>query len=284
MRFLLILLIYSFSSALWAAEKEVFFIPGWKTGYSAREGCVAILKDIYPGVKITVKSWNSDVSWREAKKNAEEFTAVLAEELLSMNDERRRELILVGHSLGAKILLDAIMTLRDKDLKVSEIVLLGAALPYDCEDIRSLLPVSRTIFFNVCFPDDALLKLLYPMFEGNIALGSSGWAYSDRRFVEYAVPETKLSFFNHYAYIYLEQFGSFRPVALKKYRESLFPRGCAGADERDCDSGIYWKTVERRGKFRLQRHFAGSMYRIIDSDSRVLSRGREQQIKEWFAR
>ena len=284
MRFLLILLIFSLSSALFAAEKEVFFIPGWKTGYSAREGCVAILKDIYPGVKITVKSWDSDVSWSEAKKNAEEFTAVFAEELLSMNDERRRELILIGHSLGAKILLDAIIALRDKDLKVSEIVLLGAALPYDREDIRSLLPVSRTIFFNVCFPDDALLKLLYPMFEGNIALGSIGWAYSDRRFVEYAVPETKLSFFNHYAYIYLEQFGSLRPGALKKYRESLFPRGYAAAGERDFDGGIYWKTVEQRGDIRLQRYFTGEQFRIIDSDGRVLSRDAETVTKERFAR
>ena len=284
MRFLLILLIFFLSFALFAAEKEVFFIPGWKTGYSAREGCVAILKDIYPGVKITVKSWDSDVSWSEAKKNAENFTSVLTDELLAMPEARRKELIVVGHSLGAKILLDAVKVLNEKKLKISEIVLLGAALPYDQADISSILPVSQNVWFNIYFPDDAFLKLLYPLAERDIALGNAGWAYSDHRFLEYEIPETEFSLFNHYAYIYLEQFRRFRPEALKKINAKIFPRGYAAAGERDFDGGIYWKTVEQRGDIRLQRYFTGEQFRIIDSDGRVLSRDAETVTKERFAR
>ena len=94
---------------LWSfavSGKEVFFVPGWRTGDSSRAGCVRIMRDIWPGYDISVKSWNSNVALTDAIKNAEHCADLLKKEISAMPEARRKNLILAGHSLGGAVVLD----------------------------------------------------------------------------------------------------------------------------------------------------------------------------------
>ena len=59
------------------AAGDVWFVPGWRTGFDDRIGCVYILRDNYPGKKIKVCSWDSLQPWRVTRTNAKEFANLL---------------------------------------------------------------------------------------------------------------------------------------------------------------------------------------------------------------
>ena len=106
MRKIAILAIVCLATACGDVSGEVWFVPGWRTGFSSRDGCVRILKDIYPGQNIRVCSWDSLQPWQTAVRNSREFTGKLNQEIMRLDHSRRRDIILVGHSIGGEIVLE----------------------------------------------------------------------------------------------------------------------------------------------------------------------------------
>lgn len=260
--------------------KEVFFVPGWRTGYSGRDGCIRIMRDIWPGTPIIAKPWKSLGLFSEVKENAREYTVALLAEIRAMPAARRRELILVGHSIGASIVVEVLTNLAKDGSQIREVVLLGAALPNDDPRLWDVLKAVRQRCYSVAFAGDGVLKLLYPFSENNTPLGISGWRYSHPRFVETRV-DNSFSFFNHFAYLYLEALENFYDTHPPYPSVVSVKNGCApySSDE----DKIYWTVVEFCGSWELQKHRLHNIYRIADPGKMVRAAGDEKTVRDIFA-
>ena len=191
---------------LWSfavSGKEVFFVPGWRTGDSSRAGCVRIMRDIWPGYDISVKSWNSNVALTDAIKNAEYCAASLKKEISSMPESRRKNLILAGHSLGGAVVLDVLDYLAQNKMKISGAALLGTPAAADDPRLPKIMAALDGRCYNVAFAGDTLLQFLYSFNAQGKPLGVGGSSFKHPRFVEH-VEKNEPDLTNHFAYKYLE--------------------------------------------------------------------------------
>jgi len=276
------LLIFFALLLLSAGGAEVFFVPGWRTGYHGREGCVRILRDIYPGCEITVKSWDSNRSWGRTKQNAATHTRKLLDEILQMSDSRRRELILVGHSIGAKIVVDVLNELRRRGMVVHSSALLGGALLSDDAAIAASLDAIRNYCCIVYNPHDWVLKMLFPLDNRMHApLGLYGWTGRDYRVFESQAPKERVGFFNHYAYIYLEELDRL-VESLPPSRPEVTVMQDAPNEVRVPADQVFWTDVELFGGWKLQSNKDSGMFRILDDRGRRRANGCEEKMRSAF--
>ncbi|MCI5779320.1 MAG: DUF726 domain-containing protein [Lentisphaeria bacterium] len=262
-----------------AAAGEVWFVPGWRTGFSSRAGCVRILRDAYPGREVKVKSWDSRCVWPRALRNAEAYTDELFREIAALPESERRELVLVGHSIGGKIVLEVLSRLAVRGDRIDSAALLGAVVPCDSPRVAAAMRAVRFELLNVCNPGDWVLKYLYPLGNDPAApLGYSGWISRDPRFHEAEADHHWSSFFNHFAYRYLE--------ALAKMLDRLPPRIEVRQDAphtpRPPADTLFWSDVEEFGAWRLQRHYDGRA-RILDPDGVRRAVGGMEAMRAAFA-
>ena len=265
-----------FCSALSHAD-EVFFVPGWRTGNSSRAGCVRIINDIWPKVPVTVKSWDSLVSLEEAKQNAATYTGTLLKEILNMPAERRRELILTGHSLGAVIVLEILSELAERKMQIKEAALLGAPVPNNDPAIFRALDAVQKHCYNVAFSGDGVLRLLCPLSGTDEPLGVAGWKFSHPRFIE-SVVNRPFSLYNHFAYRYLEELD--RLTDAHEAKQICIPGGCEPYfyDE----NALFWRKQEEFAAWQLQRHVINGKFRIVDPQNLVRLAGEESTARSGF--
>lgn len=280
MRFFILLLM--FTTLPLAAE--VFFIPGWQTGVdSSRDGCVRILRDIFPDETISVQSWDGmDLQWSYVKAKAEAHTRKVLERILAMPEDQRRELVVVGHSIGARIAIEVLCELARRNMKVHSSVFLGGAIGDDDPRIRRSLDAIRFTCCIVYNPDDWVLKYLYPMGEvlGHTPLGLTGWSEWDSRVFESRAPNERFGPFNHYAYLYLYELArlysrlpEFREVVVIQDEENI---------ERHPGDELFWETVESFGGWKLQKNIYSGKFRILDDHFIRRANGSENKMRESF--
>ncbi len=197
--FILLLLIGIFA----VNAAEVFFVPGWRTGDSSRAGCVRIMRDIWPGYDISVKSWNSRVALTDAIKNAEHCADLLKKEISSMPESRRKNLILAGHSLGGAVVLDVLDHLAKNKMKIAGAALLGTPAAADDPRLSKIMDALTGNCYNVAFAGDTLLQFLYSFNAQGKPLGVGGSSFKHPRFVEH-IEKNEPDLTNHFAYKYLE--------------------------------------------------------------------------------
>lgn len=167
---------------------EVVFVPGWNTESVSTERYARALQKIYPDDKITVLKWKSNAKWfPNAVKNADAFVPDAVKFIADKSAEERAELILIGHSLGGRIAVNAASELVGRKMTVKQIILLGAAI--DCDvDLNPVVAASRSNCINVFSYNDSVLKFGYANFqpEHKFPLGLSGaMVPPGERFVEY---------------------------------------------------------------------------------------------------
>ena len=280
MRYFILFFVFA---VLPAAAVEIFFVPGWRTACDDPRGLtVNELEKVYPGRKITVKSWDAKQSWNQTKINAEVHTRKLIDELVNMPDCRRRELILVGHSIGAKIVVDVLNELRRRGMVVHSSALLGGALLNDDAAIANSLDAIRHYCCIVYNPDDWVLKLLYPLDNWmHTPLGLYGWTGRDYRVFESRAPKKLAGFYNHYAYLYVmeldrlvDQLPPERPTVKVLQDEPNKVR--KPADQ------VFWIAIERFGGWKLQCNKDSGKFRIIDDLGFRRACGSENKMRAAF--
>ena len=242
------------------AAGDVWFVPGWRTGFDDRIGCVYILRDNYPGKEIKVCSWDSLQPWRVTRTNAKEYANLLFAQITSLPAEKLQDLILIGHSIGGDMVLDILSKLSADGKKIHSASLLGAAVPCDDPRINDALNAVRFEITNIYNPHDWVLKYLYPLDADVVApLGYSGWAGSHPRFFEMECEAKRTGFFNHFAYLYLYKLGELLDTLPQQVD---VPQGEVNTEQIPAD-GIFWQDVEVCKKWKLQQHYDGRA-RIID--------------------
>ena len=277
---------YIFAAILFlffTAKAEVFFVPGWLTGFTPRTGSVRILKDIYPGRKISVCSWDSRRSWKITKLNSLNQKDKLLRDIVAMPEQRRENLILVGHSIGAEIVVDILSKLAQRNLKIHSAALLAGALP--CDDLR--IPAAlKAVKNHICCiynPDDGILKYLYPLdFSGIAPLGSIGWPGKNDRFFEMRSGSPNHTLFNHFAYIYLEALDELMDTIPPNIPDIPVEQDQPNTEIKPVD-GIFWSDEEIFQNWKLQKHYSGK-YRILSPYNIRKAQGREKQIRQSFSK
>ena len=195
-----------------------------------------------------------------------------------MPEAERRELVLIGHSIGGRIVLNLLNRLAAKGKKVHSAVLLAAVVPCDSPQIPHALDAVRFEICDVSNPGDLILKDLYPLDGDHTApLGYAGWVGCDPRLIEGVCRHEGGSFLIHFAYLYLEE--------LERMYRALPPRvevSSASPPRRPADT-LFWQDVEVYGSWRLQRHYDGRSARLLDPDGVRRAAGDNASVRVVFA-
>lgn len=168
-----ILFLFILAFAFSALADEVVFIPGWLTEKTQKAEYETVLRRIYPNQTINVMTWESNKNWNKAMKNADDFARVVGKYIEEKSEKERAGLTLIGHSLGARIVVRTADELAAKKIRVKQIVLLGAAIEYDI-DADGIFQCSETPVINVFSRNDSVLKYLCGNALRKLPLGFCG--------------------------------------------------------------------------------------------------------------
>ena len=204
-------------------QERVIYVPGWHRCHRGADEAFCAVQTTFPGTIVSTYDWDGNCRWKNARTNADAAAAKLAGELMSMPEGKLSQLTLVGHSLGARIIVRALAKLAVEGKKIKTAVILAAAMPSNDPDALNFTAATIEQATIVCNPKDTMLKYGYHPFGGEKAraLGLTGPAMMPANCrVITVLPETtrqtpltalwaKFNLFRtiaaHYAPFYLEQ-------------------------------------------------------------------------------
>lgn len=181
-KFYSILFFLLFGVVALCAKPQVIFIHGWQVIPSDFSLAQAHLEIIFPDYEIHFWKWNAeDINFSIAQQYADASAKDLADSVTKMSPADRKELILVGHSLGGLLAVKAMSYLANQKLKIDRGIFLGAAIPDNDPAIAEAITASQRSNINVYNPQDHLLRDIYGTFnlyqnQRMFALGAFGYA------------------------------------------------------------------------------------------------------------
>lgn len=108
--------------------------------------------------------------WFQALESAEITADAIAKSLLRLSEEEREKIILVGHSLGANIIVKILYKLSLKKAHIWKALLLGAAINNNDSIIRPACNGVKDKIISVINPVDYILGI-YSLINSEQALG-----------------------------------------------------------------------------------------------------------------
>lgn len=166
------------------ADALVVFVHGLgaERGEGANQAYTArlALRDAGVDRPVVAYTWDSDRDWEPAKRTADANGLALADWLAAWATEDGRPLHLVGHSLGARVIAEALRSLATKGLddRLASVSLLGGAIPRDSvgTDGRygDAIAATTPVFVNFHSKKDNVLGWLYRVSDGTNAVGHDG--------------------------------------------------------------------------------------------------------------
>lgn len=259
----------------------VWYFPGWLRTQEVQEGVVPALEATFPGAEIVFKSWDGDTLWPLATRHADDAADKFVAEIAALPPEKRDELVLVGHSLGGRIVTRVASRLGAKGLAVREVVLMGAAIPLKDPEVSGVGKGSRLPVLAICNPQDVTLRYVYAAFglEWSAAFGANGAVEKLANVTEVVVPaslvkatpidsawgksETLKEIANHHVRFYL--------ACLQKTiegeplpKEDMVVQDFITVETQVMDLEIWWDVLETRNGWKLERNKVTGHARILD--------------------
>lgn len=166
---------------------KLYYVPGYLSGEDNQEEVVQRLEEFFECDKhkwhipsIDVFKWDSFTSYAKALHNSYEAGNELIRWLL---DEVTGPITIVGHSLGALVISNAMKKLHRRASKPIQIILLGAAMDSRA-DLSYMCSVTEYPVVNVVNPNDVVLSTVYRTCTDSYALGQVGSKRRNRNYVE----------------------------------------------------------------------------------------------------
>lgn len=175
---LFLLLVSGFAEST-KKEGLCVFVPGWKTqdlDYSDElKKMLLTLEQREPDIQFSSHYfiWESTLSddWNKyavAVRNTKKAAGQLADFLRDLSPSVRENTVLIGHSLGCRVIFQAFQELEPEDLAVKRIIFFAAAVPDDGkgmenqqegtgEPLLNLLKGTREPLLNFIHPQDGAL-------------------------------------------------------------------------------------------------------------------------------
>ena len=292
-------------SAANAAETAIF-VPGWcrNGGDSAQE--LALLAEAFPGARCEARTWEGDGVdfWAcrdEADAEGRRFGAMLA----ALPEEERAKLALVGHSLGARVVVRALAVLAAEGRTVRTAALLGAALPEDDPDLAAAARGCSGSLVVVSSRGDAMLKWLYGSGGEGLAqaLGLNGWPapvptnvvqrFLPPSFTDGFVPDAPLMDFAamrrlclHYAPFYLRYLADLGKAdgSAPPDDPDVVRQGWPNLALPTVDAEVWWVVEDRlEPGWKLERNTFFGQWRILDPAGWRAAWGDEAAMRRSFA-
>ena len=285
---------------------QIIYIPGWNSKGTSKTQELFLLSQIFPKGEITVREWESDGSFSESTKMADEFVAKeLADEIGRRSAASREKLVLVGHSLGGRIAIRTMALLARKKKPIRRGIFLASAIPNDDPDIGLAIKNSSWPNINVYCRQDSTLRGLYSNSDKQkdmlYALGAYGYAsaFDRSHLLQCRISAESNKFKNHEAILYLSYLLKQRKILSKK--QSKLPSLDRSTDREAIknikfqDEPIPMEGAIRGGWKTVEETFAGwrlehkkiwfrdkYIYRIVDPYDYQRAIGSEQKMKQLF--
>lgn len=276
------------------APPSVLYIPGFRfqqgknqiptvMARQARE--MKLLKEAFPGSTILYIHWENAVSWSRCVENANALTAELQEKLLALPPAVRENIVIIGHSLGARIAVRVMAWLRRHNCRIGQGIFLGAALPDDDPDIAEAVKASLTTPVNIFCPEDGILRFLLGTIGGRGAFGAYGSAQPLHNLSQMKIDPHYHGdewFNNHWSVHYLEHLRRALEAARRQASRpaNAFSPPLPRMDyASDAAESFLWRDIARFNGWRLQQKtFFPFNCRIIDPRDIVRARGPEPDL------
>jgi hypothetical protein len=282
------------------AAATIWFIPGWLRTDAPREGVIESISSVFPSGKVDFKKWDgNNVVWPLAVDSADKEVWRFAFEIATMPREEREHLVLVGHSLGGRIIARILARLAERGIKIKQAVLMGAAIPNNDPDIEKMGEASILPVLAICNPDDVTLRYVYAMAggENSVSFGANGALSVCKNVLECVIPGNitkeveinkswaKIQAFkdvaNHHEKFYIEFLR--RIIAGEEVTGKIMvPQGFPTVEGRVMDSGIWWNVLEEFSDWKIEKNKLTGHCRIIDPSKRRTAWGREGEMRKAF--
>lgn len=254
----------------------ILFVPGFLSRRVSDDDYSDILRNVFPKSEVEIAKWESGLSasdWDVAIDNAELFAEELFEKIEKKDVSERENLVLIGHSLGGRIVIRTLAKLANQNKKIRRGVFLGAAIPDDDNDIS--LAIRATIFpcINIFSRDDYVLRNVYgTVGEKNTeaymkcALGAYGsrLRHPNLAMLEFSIKgenEDEIQdekYNNHSARQYILELGEH--LNDNSIISALFPPMSPRRLSLEKDS---WKEVDQIEGWTLYKHILTNQYKIV---------------------
>ena len=178
-----------------AMAATIMYIPGWLRCHEESGLAWSEITNTFTAAECVYHDWDGNRRWRVSLKNSDEEAVKLSDALLALTAAQRGETILVGHSLGGRIVARTLARISASGAKVKQGVLLGAAIPADDPDLMEMGAGSELPVLNFSNEKDVTLKYFYSTLGGESMkpLGSSGFASLPPNVRSYAVPSNAVT-------------------------------------------------------------------------------------------
>lgn len=290
----------------------VIYVHGWNPDAgNADVESSRVLEALFPEHRIEHFKWNASGDFPECLERCEAVTMRLCRRIEELPAKERERTILIGHSLGGRIVIKAMAHLQPQKLAVKRGIFLAAAIPNDSPEIAKAITNSREPNVNVYDATDYVLRHLYSLGEDmKNALGAFGYAFahSRRQMVQLKVDSDKgkgstplefvEGFDRHDAAKYLNF------LLRKKEQLAAMEKNAKGVDAstavvtiekihvmQDLENvpvkivhvGVLWSIIDEMDGWRLQkREFGGELYRIIDPLDYQRAVGSAEKMRQSF--
>lgn len=169
------------STAL-SAKPQIIFVHGWQSKSPDHALAKRRLETIFPGYEVKVWEWDAhDKSFGKCRNRTYGEAYEIAHEITEMSEEKRKKLIIVGHSLGGMIAIRTMKHLAERNIKIERGIFLGSAIPDNDPAIALAITASLRNNINIYNPQDVVLRYIYGAFnlykiQRVFALGAFGYA------------------------------------------------------------------------------------------------------------
>ena len=294
----------------------IYYIPGWRGEGKGKGDKDLILA--FPGAQYKCFDWpGRKKGWKNALLNSEKVWRHLADELIALSDDERSRVTLVGHSLGARIVVRVLAELGRHRLKVKRGVLLATAIPNDDSDLACMGCGVELRILAMCNPMDSTLKYLYSVLGGEdgVAYGMDGSADELENVNEIAVLTRKTDVsrtlkyalavacggggflayvflawkcvdtaINHFATYYLSKLRDFLDGEINGYEYPLVVQDWVNLEWETMNWHVCWDVLSKVDGWELQWNKNSGHCRILDPAGVRRAYGRESVMRKSFAK
>ena len=267
------------------SEKPVvWFVHGMVSIRDKFDEEMNVLREIYPNAEeITLKKWNSPkmnpaqmgVAWSISLENSMKYVPELSNEIMSLPPEKQQRLILIGHSLGGRILVKTSAILKKNNVHVKKIILAGAAINNDDPDIPATFEVSNETVENIINFNDVMLTVYKVGAEFHSALGTGYLYITDKKqFREIVMSGTV----EHYGYRYFQKYKEVLKTGNFTNKYIIVPQDFSNVDFPTAGGTVWWDALDSYKGWILQQNQASGHCRIIDNSGVRRAWGRKNEM------
>ena len=285
-----------------AASAEVWYVPGWNRTTETNGLAYASCMNVFNGKACVFWGWDGDRGWSTSVANADAAAKRLAAEIAAKKAAFRSDLVIVGHSLGGRIVARTLAELSRRGVKVGQGIMLAPAISMNDPDVAHVGGGCMQPAIVVVNPQDNVLKYCYDMVGGEKgpALGRNGSPAALTNVVEYAVPktitdETEIDavwgrsgtvkrLCNHLASFYFTELRRILDGNPSKSAQVRVPQGRINLEWKVIDAGVWWDVLDMCGDWKLERNIVTGHCRIISPERRRVAWGTESQMRASFAK